>query len=158
MKLTSLLPVLLVFACAVASAPADEPAPAPAGPPPPKEHKAPETELEGKMEKMNGAFRKLRRQAADPAKNADSIAQVAIMHECAEASAKLVPARAATIPEADRQQWVAGFRSKIADLLKKIDELDAALKAGRNEDAARLVEELGAMQKAGHKDYRTKDK
>ena len=55
---------------------------------PPKED---QTELGGHMEKINGAFRKLRTSVKDATKNADSLAQVAILKENAEASLKSSP-------------------------------------------------------------------
>jgi cytochrome c556 len=130
---------------------------------PPGEHgrhsKKPETELGQKMEKMSGAFRRLRRQVSDPAQNEDSLQRVAVLKEQAVAAAKLEPEKAASLPEADRKKMVEGFRAKMNDLIEEIDRLEAALKAGRNEEAAKIVRNLGAMQKEGHHDYRVeKDK
>jgi soluble cytochrome b562 len=130
---------------------------APAAAPAPKAEK-PETELTKQMDKMNGAFRKLRRQAKDATKNADSLAQVAILKEFALASAKLEPAKAATLPEADRKKWVDGYRAKMTETLANIDKLEAALKAGQNEEADKLVIELNNQQRAGHKEYRAEEK
>lgn len=56
------------------------------------------TELTRQMDKMNAAFRRVRRQATDATKNADSLELVSVLREAAEASAKLEPARAASIP------------------------------------------------------------
>jgi soluble cytochrome b562 len=130
---------------------------APANASAPKEEK-PETELTKQMDKMNAAFRKLRRQATDATKNADSLAQVAILKEFATASAKLEPAKAATIPAADRAKWVANYRAKMTETLANIDKLEAALKAGQNEEAGKLVTELNNQQRAGHKEYRAEEK
>jgi cytochrome c556 len=116
--------------------------------------KKPETELTKHMDKMNGAFRKLRRQAADATKNADSLEQVVILKEFATASVKLEPAKAATIHEADRAKWVADYRAEMKKALALIDKLEAAFKAGQNEVAAKLVNELNAQQRAGHKEFR----
>lgn len=129
----------------------------PAAAPAPKEKK-PETELTKQMDKMNGAFRKLRRQATDATKNADSLEQVAILKEFAAASAKLTPAKAAAIPEADRAKWVADYQAKMTETLVAIEKLEAALKAGQNEEAGKLVADLQAQQRAGHKEYRTEEK
>lgn len=129
---------------------------APAAPAP--KEKKPETELTKKMDKMNGAFRKLRRQATDATKNADSLEQVAILKEFAVEAAKLEPAKAATIPEADRAKWVGEYRAKMKETLATIDKLEAALKAGQNEEAGKLVAELNTQQRAGHKEYRAEEK
>lgn len=147
LALSTLLAGSAVFA-------ADE---APAAAPAAKEKK-PETELTKKMDKMNGAFRKLRRQATDATKNADSLEQVAILKEFATEAVKLEPAKAATIPEADRAKWVADYRAKMKETLATIEKLEAALKAGQNEEAGKLVNELNAQQRAGHKEYRAEEK
>ena len=125
--------------------------------PAPKEKK-PETELTKQMNKMNGAFRKLRRQAADATKNADSLEQVAILRKFTAAAAKLEPAKAATIPEGDRAKWVADYRAKMEEALVLIDKLEAALKAGENEEAGKIVADLYTHQRAGHKEYRAEEK
>jgi soluble cytochrome b562 len=130
---------------------------APAAPAAPKEKK-PETELTKKMDKMNGAFRKLRRQATDATKNADSLEQVAILREYAEASLKLEPAKAALVPAADRKKFVADYQEDMKELLANIDKLAAALKAGQNEEAGKIVNELSSQQKAGHKEFRVEEK
>lgn len=132
---------------------ADEAPAAPAA-----KEKKPETELTKKMDKMNGAFRKLRRQATDATRNADSLEQVAILKEFAAEAVKLEPAKAATIPEADRAKWVADYRAKMKETQATIDKLEAALKAGQNEEAGKLVNELNAQQRAGHKEYRAEKK
>jgi soluble cytochrome b562 len=120
--------------------------------------KKPETELTQKMDKMNGAFRKLRRQAGDATKNAESLELVATLREMSAESVKLEPARLATIPEAGRKQWLADYQAKMGELQAQIDKLEAALKAGQNEEAAKIVQAMGALQKEGHKEYKTEDK
>src|SRR5690349_20810384 len=111
-SLRQLVALSLLLAGSAAFA-ADEAPAATAAPTPAAKEKKPETELSKKMEKMNGAFRKLRRQATDATKNADSLEQVAILKEYAAAAAKLEPAKAATIPEADRAKWVADYRAEM---------------------------------------------
>jgi cytochrome c556 len=128
--------------------------PAPAAPKP----KKPETELSKNMEKMSGAFRKLRRQVGDATKNADSLELVAVLREGAEAAGKLVPEKAAQIPAADRGKWVDSFHAKMSELQGNIVKLEAALKANQNEEAARIVQTLGLQQKEGHKEYRIEEK
>jgi hypothetical protein len=39
-----------------------------------------------------------------------------------------------------------------------IDKLEAAFKAGQNEEAAKLVADLNAHQRAGHKEFRAEEK
>jgi cytochrome c556 len=148
-RLSLLLATFALSAASGADTPARE-----AAPPADK----PETELTRQMDGINGAFRKLRRQVADAGRNAESLELVATMRRHAAASVDEVPAKAANIPEADRAKWTADFKARMREMLGTIDKLEAALKAGQNEEAAKLVTELGNQQRAGHKEYRVEKK
>ena len=137
--------LLFALACSLAVSPAVRAADA-------------ETELEGKMEKMSGAFRALRRQISDPTKNADSLAKVAVIRQNAEASAKLEPARKAEIPAANQKKFVADYQAEMKKFIDMCGKLEAALKANNNEEAAKICGAMGDAQKAGHKAYKKDDK
>ena len=115
-----------------------------------------ETELGAKMEKMGGAFRKLRRQVADASKNQDSLAQVAIIRENATAALKLEPAKKADLPAADQAKFVAAYRVEMKEFISLAGKLETALKAGNNEEAAKLCSAMGDEQKKGHKEFQKK--
>jgi soluble cytochrome b562 len=123
-----------------------------------KKGKAPETELGRHMDKMNGALRTLRAQISDASKNADSLAQVAIIKENATAGLKLEPVRKKEVPAADQAKFLSGYRDQLQNLIGLVGKLETALKAGNNADAAKLLDELGAAQKAGHKEYKQQKK
>jgi soluble cytochrome b562 len=144
--------LVVLFTGSIAFAADAAPAPATAA------DKKPETELTQKMDKMNGAFRKLRRQAGDATKTAESLELVATLREMSAASVKLEPARAATIPEAGRKKWIADYQAKMGEFQAQIDKLEAALKAGQHEEAVKVVQAMGALQKEGHKEYKIEDK
>jgi soluble cytochrome b562 len=149
-SLSRLLAVLtVIFAGSVAFA-------ADAAPAAPAKEKKEDTELTKKMDKMNAAYRKLKKQAADATKNAESLQLVATMREYATAGSKLEPLKLTEIPEADRAKMLEGYKAKMKDFLAGIDKLEAALKAGQNDEAVKLVQALGAMQKEGHKEYKSK--
>jgi soluble cytochrome b562 len=139
---------LLALACALFIAPVQA---QPAG-------KDVETELGEKMDKMGAAFRALRRQAADPSKNADSLAKVAAMKEQAQASIKLEPAKTADLPAGERAAFVANYRAEMKKFVTMIDSLEAAFKANKNEEAAKILGTMADAQKAGHKDFQKKKK
>jgi hypothetical protein len=147
-----LLAALTVIAAGSVAFAAD---PAPAAPAPAKEKKE-DTELTKNMDKMNAAWRKLRKQAGDATKNAESIELVATMRQYATIGSKLEPLKVSEVPEADRAKMREGFKAKMKDFLAGLDQLTEAFKAGNNEAAAKLVQELGAMQKEGHKEYKSK--
>lgn len=116
-----------------------------------------ETELGAKMEKMGGAFRALRRQINDASKNEDSLAKLKTIRDMAEASMKLDPAMKADKPAGEQKKFVASYQADMKKFLAKVDATMAALKAGKNDEAAKLCGELGDLQKAGHKQYKKPD-
>jgi hypothetical protein len=113
-----------------------------------------ETELDGKMDTMRGAFNKLRKQVADPAANPSSLELVSKLKKAAEASLELSPARAADVPEAERAAFVEAYKTKMKAFIAEVDKLEVALKADKNEEASAVVARLGAMQKEGHREFR----
>lgn len=119
-----------------------------------KKEKEPHTELADAMEKLNDAYRKLGRQAADATKNEDSLKQVAIIKASAEAALKLEPVKKKDIPEAEQAKFIADYQAKMKEFLVTVGKLDAALKAGDNAAAVKLVEELKAHRDADHKSFK----
>jgi cytochrome c556 len=117
-----------------------------------------ETELGGKMEKMGGAFRALRRQVSDASKNADSLARVATIRQNAEASLKLEPAMKADMPAAKQKKFVADYQAGMKKFIELCGKLEAALKANNNAEAAKLCAAMGDAQKSGHKSFKKDDK
>lgn len=117
-----------------------------------------ETELGGKMDKLNKAFRALGRNIKDASKNADSLAQVAIIREMGEAAAKLTPAMAADIPADKRDKFVADYKAGMKAFLEEVGKLEAALKANDNVAAAKIADSLKTMRNDSHKQFKRPDK
>lgn len=115
------------------------------------------TELEDKMDEINGAYRKLGRQIADATKNADSIKQVGIIRTNAQAAMKLEPKKTKEIPAADQAKFKADYQAKMKSFVADVDKLEAALKANKNDEAAAILKTLKQAQDDGHKEFR-KDK
>jgi cytochrome c556 len=145
------LPVFLLLA-ACTSLRAESPAPA--TPAPAADHGR-ETELDDTMSALNGAFKKLRRQIADPAANASSLELVARLRAAAEASIPLIPEKTQMIPEADRAKFVAAYKAKMKDFVAEVQKLETALQAGKNDEAAAVLARLGNLQKEGHREFRS---
>ena len=143
--------LLITLACALAAAPGVQ-AQAPA----PK--RAFDTPLSDQMAKMNDAFTALRANITDATKNADSLKQIATIKTAATAGLKFEPAKKAEIPPADQAKFVSGFHEQLQMLIDQAGKLETALKAGDNAAAAKLLDDLGATQKAGHKEYKQKKK
>lgn len=123
-----------------------------------KKEKEPETELGTKMEKLNGAYRKLGRQINDASKNADSLAQVAIIKENAVAATKFEPVKKKDLPVADQAKFVADYQAEMKIFIGLVDKLEAALKANDNAAAAKLVDELKNERNEDHKKFQKEKK
>ena len=147
MKLRSAL-LGLLLASTTFSLLAEEPAKAPVK----------ETELEQKMDVIGGAFRKLRRQISDPAKAEDSLKLVMQIKEAAAASVKLTPEKAADVPEAERAKYVADYQAKMKDFLGEVEKLQVAVTSGKLDEATKILGQMNALQKSGHKEFRKPDK
>lgn len=122
------------------------------------EKKGEPTALEEQMDRMSSAFRKLRRQAGEAAKNESSLELVTAMRQAASNALELIPAKAAEVPAAERTKFTAGYREQMTKFIATLDALAKALKAGDNAAALKLVGELGGLQKAGHKEYKKPDR
>ena len=120
--------------------------------------KEPETELGKHMEKMSGAFRRLGRQVKDAAKNEDSLTQIAIIREHAEASTKLEPERKKLVPADKQEKFVTDYRAKMKSFLTDLGKLEAAIKAGNNVEAETLLATVKQDQKEGHTDFKKEKK
>ena len=150
---SALLLALLVPASALRAQDAQPAAPAAAEPAKPEK-----TELEKNMDAMGKAMRTLRRQVSDSTKNDSSLELVATIRTAAEAAAKLTPAKAQDLAEADRPQFVEEFQAGMKDLSAGLDKLEADLKAGDNTAAAADFKAIGAIEGKNHKKFRRPEK
>jgi soluble cytochrome b562 len=120
----------------------------------PPQHKEPETELGKTMEQMNHAWRKLRKQAGDPASNASSLELVATISAAANKAVTLQPDKAKDLPEADRAKFIADYQTQMKALVEQVAKLEDAFKAGDNASASAIIRKIGGMQKEGHKEFK----
>ncbi|HTU01313.1 MAG TPA: cytochrome b562, partial [Candidatus Sulfotelmatobacter sp.] len=134
------------------------PPPQPAAPAAPAAHDEKKTDLEMRMDRIGKAFRKLRKQVADPAQNASSLELLAAMQAAAKEAIEFTPAKAEDVPADQRAKFVEDFRSGIRDLEDKFAKLQDALAAGRNDDAAKKVGGIADFEKKEHKEFRRPEK
>jgi cytochrome c556 len=117
-----------------------------------------DSELGDAMSSMNSAFKKLKRQVADPAQNEASLALVAKLRKGCVESTRHVPIQVGRLPAAEQAVAKRAYQDKMKTLIATVDELAAALKAGKNDVAANLLNEIHAQEEAGHKEFRAKKK
>jgi len=148
-----LLPKALRAEDTPAAAPAPAVVPAPAGAP--AEEK--KTDLELRMDKIGKAFRKLRKQVADPTQNESSLDLLKTMQDAAKEAVTFTPEKAADLHADQRAKFTDDFKAGIQDLQGRFAKLQAALEAGKNDDAQAIVKDLVDFEKKEHKEFK-KDK
>jgi len=163
MKTRSALTLLAAFPIlspmiSSADAPAAPPPQAPATAVAPAHDDEKKTELEMRMDRIGKAFRKLKKQVADPAQNASSLELLSAMQAAAKEALEFTPAKAEDLPEDQRAKFEEDFKSGIKNLQDLFAKLQDAFAAGKNEDAARLVDEIGGFEKKEHKEFRRPEK
>ena len=115
------------------------------------------TPLGEEMETISKAFRTLRRQAKDPAKNASSAALAGKMLAAAKKSIEFDPAWTEDQPKADQAKFVAGYKKGMEQMVAQLTALEKAFKAGDNAKAEAIIAKLRDAQKKGHKAYKKPD-
>jgi soluble cytochrome b562 len=156
-----LSPILAVHAQVAADTPPPTIAPAPAPPPPPPPaavQAAPDTEkktdLELRMDRVSKAFRKLRKQVADPTQNVASLALLATMEDALKEAVELTPEKADDVPADQRAKFISDYKAGIHGMLDELAKVGDALTAGKNDDAAKMVADVMALEKKDHTDFR----
>ena len=117
-----------------------------------------ETELGKSMDVLSKAWRKLRKQADDPAQNASSLELLVTIQAAANKNLTFTPDLARDIPADKRDEFIAGYQAKMKEMITAFGQVETALKAGDNKAAGALLAKISAMQKEGHKQYKRPDK
>ncbi|MCC6242285.1 MAG: hypothetical protein IT353_05565, partial [Gemmatimonadaceae bacterium] len=107
---------------------------------------AEKTPLGKKMSALNTAFKAVGRQIDDPSKNANTLEQLAIIETNAKAALTLEPEKKGQIPAADQAKFVADYQAGIKQFLVTVDKMRAALKAGKNAEAATVLDAMKDQQ------------
>ncbi len=116
-----------------------------------------DTPLAKNMSAMNKSLRTLKRQIGDTSKKDENVAMVGKIKTSLDEAAKLQPKKTKDVPEAEKTAYIEKYKAQIADLKKTFDGIEAALKAGKPEDAKALFDKLAEQKEKGHKDFGADD-
>ena len=116
-----------------------------------------DTPLAKNMSAMNKSLRTLKRQLADTTKKDENIAMVGKIKTSLDEAAKLEPKKTKDVPEAEKAAYIEKYKAQMAELKKTFDGIEAALKAGKPEDAKALFDKLSEQKEKGHKDFGADD-
>jgi Cytochrome b562 len=116
-----------------------------------------DTALTKEMKIVNKNLRTLKRQVADSAKKSENLELLAGIKKSLAASEKLEPAKTKDIPAGEKAAYIEKYKKQMADLGKSFDEVEAAVKADKPDDAKKAFEKLSEQKEKGHKDFGADD-
>jgi len=116
------------------------------------------TELEMRMDRVGKAFRKLRKQVADPAQNASSLELASKMAAAFKEAEDLTPEKAMDLPVDQRPKFIADYKAGLQAMEDQVSKLSDALTAGKNDVATSIVADMFSMEKKDHKEFKKPEK
>ncbi|HEY1793038.1 MAG TPA: cytochrome b562 [Opitutaceae bacterium] len=116
------------------------------------------TDLEKRMDRVGRAVRKLKRQVADPAKNASSLELIATVQTALGEAVDFTPAKAQDIPEDQRPKFIDDFKAGIKGMQDEFTKLSDAITAGKNDDASKILAEILNLEKKDHHEFKRPEK
>lgn len=111
--------------------------------------------LEGQMKILARGMRTLGNQVGDPAKQQDNVTLLETLKKAAIDSKGLSPRKTATIPEKDREKFLADFRTDLDELNDTLNQVEEAVKAGQYDKAKSLIGSVNTIKKEGHGKFKT---
>ena len=117
-----------------------------------------DTALAKEMKVVNKNLRTLKRQVEDASKKDENLALIATAKKSIDAALKLEPEKTKDVPAGEKAAYLQKYKAQMGDLGKTFDELDAAVKAGKVDDAKKLFEKLSEEKEKGHKDFAPDEK
>lgn len=116
-----------------------------------------DTPLGKEMEKVGKALKGVNRSLADASAKDANLAKIAEIKEALTKALDLEPAKAKDVPAADKAKFIADYKAAMQETIKGVDELKAAVEAGKTDDAKKVMEKLGGQKKEGHKQFKKED-
>lgn len=114
---------------------------------------AEDTPLEKEMDAMNKAYKKLKTSISDPAAKDDNLKLIAEIKKTTANSAKLDPKSAGD--QGDKKaEFVGNYKKAMEEFAKAVDVLEAAVTAGKADEAKAAYDKLLELKKDGHKKYK----
>jgi soluble cytochrome b562 len=110
-----------------------------------------ETPLSKEMTQMNKSLRTVKRQLADSSKKNDNIELIEKVKKNLDAAKTLKPKT--TEKQSDKAAYVNKYKDEMGTLEKTVDELEAALKADKPDEAKKALDKIYQIKEKGHKDF-----
>ncbi len=117
------------------------------------ERDKPKTPLGEQMSQMAKSFRELRRVINDPAQKEAAIKLVKDMEQDAEKAKTFEPEHMKEIAPDKRDEFVAGYKKKIDELLGNFDKLEGAIRDGKTDEVKAVLDEIQIDKRKGHEEF-----
>ncbi len=117
-----------------------------------------DTALTKEMKIVNKNLRTLKRQVEDASKKDENLTLIEGAKKSIANALKLEPEKTKDVAAGDKAAYVQKYKAQMTDLGKSFDELEAAVKAGKVDDAKKLFEKLSEQKEKGHKDFAPDEK
>ena len=102
------------------------------------------------MKEINKDFRELRRQLKDPEKIDANLALIGNLRQHFRGAREGEPSKARSLPESERNAFVAEYQSLLDQVITTVEKLEKALKDGQIKQAETLLKQLNDQKKSGH--------
>jgi soluble cytochrome b562 len=113
-----------------------------------------DTPLEKQMQIMARSMKQLSGQIADPAKQQSSVTLMETLKQAASDAKGLDPRKAASVPQAYRERFLADYRAQIDKLSAAFNQIEEAVSTGKYDQAKTLLSALGPIKKEGHTKFK----
>ena len=117
-----------------------------------------DTPLAKEMKTVNKSIRTMKRQIDDASKKDENLALIATAKKALDECLKMEPAKTKDVPAGEKAAYLDKYKAQMKDVVKTFDDLEAAVKAGKTDDAKKIFEKLSDEKEKGHKDFNPDEK
>jgi soluble cytochrome b562 len=113
-----------------------------------------DTPLEKQMQILARGMKSLSQQIADPSKQQENVTLIESLKQAASTSKGQTPRKTSTIPKADQEKFLAGYRAEIDRLTGALNRVEDAVKAGHYDQANSALACVNPIKKEGHSEFK----
>lgn len=117
-----------------------------------------DTPLAKQMKIVNKSIRTMKRQIDDASKKDDNLALIATAKKSLAECLKMEPAKTKDVAAGEKAAYLDKYQAEMKEVAKTFDDLEAAVTAGKTDDAKKIFEKLADEKEKGHKDFNPDDK